>query len=246
MSNYLIFGGTREGVDLARALSQAGHEVTVSVATDYGALMLEGLPIRILTGRMDVSAMRQEMERGGYSHILDATHPYAAEVTKTIRAAAEQVGLPYERILRPDSQAEGECLEAATPTEAAQRLQALPGNILLTTGSKDLAIFSTLPDYQERVWVRILASEASLHQALSLGYPPNHIIAMHGPFSTELNIALLRQFSICTLVTKRSGRAGGFQEKAEAAKRAGARLLVIDRPQQETGLTLEQAIEKYR
>lgn len=241
----LLFGGTSEGVELARALAQGGWEVTVSVATDYGALMLEGLPVQVLTGRLDAQQMEKLMQSGGFCGVIDATHPYAAEVTVNIRAAAKEAGLPCDRVLRPEGEAEGDWILVPTPQAAAERLKSLPGNVLLTTGSKELAAFTALPDYKERVWVRILASEASLHQAISLGYPPNHIIAMHGPFSKELNVALLRQFTIETTVTKRSGRAGGFREKAEAARETGGRLLVIDRPVQETGLSVEALLKKF-
>lgn len=241
----LVFGGTSEGVALARALPELGCDVTVCVATDYGALMLKDCPVRILTGRLDAAQMAELMR--DCSCVIDATHPYAVQVTANIKAAAEQTGVPYYRLLRPEgSGPEKQWLTASTPEEAAQVLQARPGNVLLTTGSKDLAAFTALPDYQERVWVRILASEASLHQALSLGYPPNHIIAMHGPFSKELNAALLRQFHIHTLVTKRSGRAGGFWEKAEAAEETGAALLVIDRPVQEQGMSLPEIVQQVR
>lgn len=242
----LIFGGTSEGTRLAESLPKRGYEVTVSVATEYGALMLEGLDVRVETGRLDVDGMVQLMEKKNYLSVIDATHPYAAEVTENIKAAAVRAGLPYQRLLRPTEQEESGCLTVPTPQAAAETLLGRSGNILLTTGSKDLAAFTVLPDYIQRVWVRILASEASLHQALSLGYPPNHIIAMHGPFTKELNVALLRQFQIKTMVTKRSGRAGGFQEKVEAAQEAGAELLIIDRPVRESGLSLEEILGQYR
>ena len=63
---------------------------------------------------------------------------------------------------------------------------------------------------------------------------------MQGPFSRELNVALLRQYRIKTLVTKDTGGCGGFREKAEAAQEAGCALLVVERPGAEDGLTLEQ------
>ena len=63
---------------------------------------------------------------------------------------------------------------------------------------------------------------------------------MQGPFSTELNVALLRQYHIATLVTKAAGAAGGFWQKVEAARQTGAALVVIGRPVHEQGLTLDQ------
>lgn len=113
--------------------------------------------------------------------------------------------------------------------------------MLLTTGSKDLAAFAPL---RERIWVRVLPSPDSLKTALDLGYAASHIICMQGPFSLEMNLATLRAMDGKVLVTKDTGRAGGFSEKAEAAKAAGARLLVIRRPTQETGLELEAMYEK--
>ena len=67
---------------------------------------------------------------------------------------------------------------------------------------------------------------------------------MQGPFSKELNVALLKQYHIKTLVTKDTGGYGGFREKAEAAREAGCALLVVERPRAETGLTLEECKEK--
>ena len=91
----------------------------------------------------------------------------------------------------------------------------------------------------------MLPSMDSLSYALSLGFPASHIICMQGPFSQELNVAMLRQIGAKILVSKDTGRAGGFAEKAEAAKQAGATLLVIRRPTVETGLTLEEMLKKY-
>ncbi|MCD7928011.1 MAG: precorrin-6A reductase [Oscillospiraceae bacterium] len=242
----LIFGGTAEGTELARLLPKRGYRVTVSVATDYGALMLADCAAQVRVGRLDELEMTALMQSRPFLAVIDATHPYADRATENIHAAAEKVGLSYRRLIRPEGQAEPGWLTAATAQEAAQRLNDLPGNVLLTTGSKDLAAFTAVEGYEQRLRVRILASEESLHKALSLGYPPNHIIAMHGPFSKELNLALLRQFQIQTLVTKRSGLAGGFREKAEAAREADAALLVIQRPSRETGLTLEELLEEYK
>lgn len=80
----------------------------------------------------------------------------------------------------------------------------------------------------------------SLERCLSLGFPPAHILCMQGPFSQALNEALIGQYSIRTLVTKDTGSYGGFREKAQAAQGTGCTLLVVERPVQETGQTLEE------
>ena len=232
----LLFGGTAEGHELAQRLARAGVTVICSVATDYGRDLLEPQPgLTVLTGRMDQAAMEAEMAKG-YTCVVDATHPYAAQVSENIRAAAKAAGLAYERLLRPREEA-GDVLWAESPAAAAQMLADLPGNILLTTGSKDLAAFT---DYKDRLWVRVLPSLDSLKHALDLGYPAAHIICMQGPFSVEMNAATLKSMDGEILVTKDTGKPGGFLEKAEAARQANAKLLVIRRPTEETGLGLEE------
>lgn len=239
----LVFGGTSEGAELARRLPALGCSVTVSVATAYGAHLLEGLPVTVRTGRLDAAEMAALMV--DFDAVLDATHPYAVEVSRNIRAAAERTGRPCTRLLRGDEGAAGEWTEVPDAASAVKLLEKMPGNILLTTGSKDLEVFSALPDFRERVWARILPSRESLDRALALGYPARRLIAMHGPFSEELNLALLRQFDIRVLVTKRSGRSGGFGEKCAAARRAGTALVVLERPEEE-GETLEAVVERFR
>lgn len=236
----LIFGGTSEGAELARRLPRPGLNVTLSVATDYGARLLEGTGVQVLQGRLNEEQMCTLM--ANYDLVVDATHPYAVEVSRNVRAAAERAGVLLRRLLRPDEGEQGDWTQVPDAAAAAERLKALPGNVLLTTGSKDLAAYTALPDYRDRVWVRILPSQESLAHALALGYPPRHIIAMHGPFSEELNLALLRQYDIRVLVTKRSGRAGGFDEKIRAARRSGTAVLAIQRPAAEQGSTLEELL----
>ena len=122
---------------------------------------------------------------------------------------------------------------------AAEMLERLPGNVLLTTGSKELDHFAR-PGLRERCFPRVLPMADSLERCLALGFPPKNIICMQGPFTKEMNVATLHQFHIDTLVTKDTGGYGGFRAKAEAAKEAGCVLLVVERPRNETGLTLEE------
>ena len=127
------------------------------------------------------------------------------------------------RLLRT-SDGEDACHKAGSMAEAAEMLQRLPGNILLTTGSKELHHFA-VPGLVERCFPRVLPMMDSLERCLSLGFPPAHILCMQGPFSQALNEALIGQYSIRTLVTKDTGSYGGFREKAQAAQGTGCTLL---------------------
>ena len=236
MNKVLLFGGTGEGRALAEWMVARDIPHTVCVATEYGETLLPaGAEAHV--GRMDSGEMEALMRAGGYSLAVDATHPYAVEVTEHIRAAAEAAGLPVLRLVRqPDG---GElCRRAKDMAGAADMLEQMPGHVLLTTGSKELHHFAR-PGLAERCYPRVLPMADSLERCLTLGFPPKNIICMQGPFSRELNVALLRQYHIQTLVTKDTGGYGGFREKAEAAREAGCALLVVERPSRETGLALE-------
>ena len=239
----LLFGGTLEGRVLAERLAARGIRVTCSVATEYGQSLIhpvEGLTVR--TGRLNQVEMEELMKSGSYACVVDATHPYAAEVSTNLRGAAEHCALSYYRLLRASETAENVCW-AASMEEAARYLDSKEGPILLTTGSKELAGFTGIQKMEERLWVRILPSVESLQTALALGIPARHIICMQGPFSRELNRATLRQIGAKFLVTKDSGKAGGFAAKAEAAAEAGTELVVIARPAQEQGRSLEELFQ---
>ena len=235
----LLFGGTAEGRELALWLAERGWQVYLCVATDYGAQLIPQHPnIALSARRLTEEEMEALMAGHPFACVVDATHPYAVEVTENIRSAACKTGLPYRRLVRQSDREDG-CLKAESMAQAARRLEELPGNILLTTGSKELDAFAR-SGLVERCYPRVLPTLDSLERCLSLGFPPAHIICMQGPFSQALNVALIRQFHIQTLVTKDSGGYGGFREKAEAAREAGCALLVVERPTRETGLTLEE------
>ena len=236
--SILLFGGTIEGRLLAQWLSEQGIPVTLCVATEYGAELASDLPgVLVHTGRLDEAGMESLMGRG-VIRVVDATHPYAAQVTEHIAAAAQAVALPYTRLVR-DGDAQGDWRTVPDATAAAQALETLPGNVLLTTGSKDLDQYAR-PGLLERCWPRVLPSPDSLARCLDLGFPAGHVLCMQGPFSQELNAALIRQYEIKILVTKATGSAGGFWDKVHAAQATGCTLLVIDRPTREAGLSLEE------
>jgi precorrin-6x reductase len=240
----LVFGGTWEGRTLAQQLAAAGISVLYSVATDYGRELISAINhLTVHTGRMEEEEMATLMRTHSFSYVVDATHPYAALVSENIHRAAEGCGIPYRRVLRPGQTAEG-VISIPSAKAAAEWLREREGNILLTTGSKDLSVYSAIPNYKERLWVRVLPSVESLQMALEKGIPAAHIICMQGPFSQEMNTATLRQINAKYMVTKDSGKAGGFTEKIAAAREAGAQLLVISRPTQEEGETLEELLRQ--
>lgn len=239
MNKILIFGGTTEGRLAAQRLSAAGCGVTVSVATPLGAEALTGIrPLTVTVGRKNRAEMLALMR--GFDLCIDATHPYAREASETIAAAAALAGLPLYRLLRPSGGADADIL-CADAAEAARFLAPRQGNILLTTGTNTLPAFAALDP--ARLYVRVLPTHQALDVCESLGLSHSHIIAMQGPFSAELNLALLHQYEIRWLVSKDGGRPGGWQEKREAARAAGAKLVLLRRSE-EQGWDFEELIQE--
>lgn len=241
MNKICIFAGTTEGRALAHLLTGHGLAVYACVATEYGQIVLEEAEnLTVSAGRLDQQEMAALFTRERFDCVVDATHPYAPVVTANLQAACRETGTEYLRLLREESQLPQDCVYAADTAEAVEILKTLPGNILLTTGSKELHAYAALPDFAQRVYARVLPVESSLAACRDCGLPASHILAMQGPFSAELNIALLHSLQASVLVTKEAGSKGGFPEKAEAARQTGAVLLVIGRPAQTEGMIFSQ------
>ena len=200
--------------------------------------------IKVLRGRMDRYQMEEFIRNQGIHLVIDATHPHARLVSEEIQEACGRTGVRLERCLR----AEGEqnkardWVEVDSIQEAVSFLSSVSGVIFATTGSKELEVLCQIPDYQKRVYARVLPTSNVLKKCEKLGITGSHLIAMQGPFSTEMNTLFLRQTKAEWLLTKDSGRAGGFQEKVEAARENGTRVVVIRRPE-ENGISLEEAME---
>ena len=244
MYKLCVFAGTTEGRALVELLAGQPVAVTACVATEYGGALLE--PRENLTVSLE-RLTREEMEelftREGFALVVDATHPYAAAVTENIAAACEGTGTEYLRLLRSAGDVPEGAVCVPDIQGAVDYLADTRGNILLTTGSKELAKYTALPDFAGRVYARVLPMEASLLSCREAGLAPDHVIAMQGPFSREMNTALLRAVSAKYMVTKDTGDAGGFGKKAAAAREAGAVLVVVGRPAQRAGLDFSAAAE---
>lgn len=177
--------------------------------------------------------------------VIDATHPYAAVVSENILTACAAAGVRCIRVEREDtgaggrvSASEGAALHwVASIEEAAAWLareisDAHRPNILITTGSKELALYTRIPDFAARCYVRALPTMEALEKCQALGFRQAHLILMQGPFSEEMNVAQLRYADAGYLVTKASGETGGFPEKCEAALALGVEVICIGRPKE--------------
>lgn len=242
MYKVLIFAGTTEGIILCNLLARNGIATYACVATEYGTLSYEKSEyLRVHAGRLNIEEMESLMNEIKPEIVLDATHPYAAEVTGNIRTACDRTGYPYERILRDKGRQRSDGVYVESTEEAVSFLEGTKGNILLTTGSKELGKYTKLTGYQERLYARVLSLPSVMEACSTYGIQGKHLIGMQGPFSKDLNEAMIRQFDCKYLVTKDTGREGGFQEKIDAALNCGAVPVIIGRPIAEEGRSIAEA-----
>ena len=245
MTKALLFAGTTEGRKIAEGCRGKEIELTVSVATEYGETLIEPAEnLHVVSGRKDEQGIAALIRDAGAELVIDATHPYAAEVTKTLKEVCAQMGVDYWRVLRREDHRDlTGCVFADDTSGAADYLNGTEGNVLLTVGSKELSAYTSVKDWQTRLYARVLPLPASTEIAFGLGFAGSHLICMQGPFTEEINAAMLRMLDIRYLVTKDTGAAGGFSEKIRAAKACGVTPIVIRRPLQETGIGVAECLK---
>lgn len=244
----VIFAGTSEGKATANLLAEQGHELFVTVATEYGKCIFEESltqkNVHLLEGRLRIDEMEKLIASADLA--VDATHPYAVEVSKNIVKACESVQKPYLRILRGNQDAkayEDVILWAQDQEDAIRIMNEKEGRVLLTTGSKDLPKYTAVKDYKERLFPRILPDMVSLQIAMDNDYKKKNIICMQGPFTEEVNASMLEMIGADFLLTKETGESGGYYEKLSACRIANAKAIVIRRPQEEIDKRTDPIIE---
>ncbi|MBR0136287.1 MAG: precorrin-6A reductase [Clostridia bacterium] len=231
MKKICVFAGTTEGRRLIDFLKEQDALVTACVATEYGGELIEPAErLSVRAKRLDEAEMEALFNEEAFDLVIDATHPYASAVTENLMTACLNTGTEYLRLERGGEGAPEGAVTVPDIASAVEYLSAAVGRILLTTGSKDLPLFSGITDFAERTYARVLPVESSISACREAGLLPSHILAMQGPFSVGMNAAMIKSVNAAYVVTKESGKAGGFEEKVLAAKKAGAKLIVIGRP----------------
>ena len=245
MNSVFIFSGTSEGRRLSKALADAGADVHVRVATEYGAEVMGYDPnIDVKVGSCGgAEGIGNVIRENGFEIVVDATHPYALNITEHIKQACEATGALYIRLKRSESDTDlDRIVKVSTVQEAIDYLKDKDGNILASTGSKDIALYTQIPNYKERVTARVLSTIESVQKCAEYGFSGKNLICAQGPFSEDMNYATLKQIDAKYLVTKDSGTSGGYEDKVRAAMRAGATVVLIERPKEE-GSSYEEVLD---
>lgn len=229
MKRILIFGGTTEGRIIAERCAAEGIYADICVTTDYGSGLLPSSPfINVLVGKKSTNEIVQ-LIKSGYTSVVDATHPYAEDISANIRKAADICGcseLGFIRIKREPSERVGEAVYVKDAAEAVKVLNNTDGKIFIATGSKEAPAFAC---FAGRSRIRVYDSPQNIEMCRNFGF--TDIITGKGPFSEYENT---RDFSGCDiLITKDSGKEGGFSEKIAAARSLGMKIIIIERPKED-------------
>jgi precorrin-6A/cobalt-precorrin-6A reductase len=222
-----IIGGTTETRQLVELLNAQAIEYLVTVATDSGRAMLpEETPV--LVARLDAAAMQALLRTHAITAVADVSHPYAAAVSANARQACKLCQIPYFRYVRPQTEIRG-ARWAASLEDCLNMLKTLTGGVFFTTGSTQVREFEQVRGSNRFVY-RVLPTPESIAECLRQGVLRRDVVALMGPVSVALNVALFAEYQAAYVVMKNSGQAGGTPEKLRACEQLGITPIIIGRP----------------
>ena len=208
----------------AKVLEESGATYYYSTRSDTQDIQL--VHGQHVTGAMEVPEMAAFCQEHGIRLIVDAAHPFAVNLHRNVIDLAEQIGVPvirYDRIYPPHD----EDLVWCKDYEDAIRQLGAHGvhRLLALTGVNTIA---KLRDYWQEYecWFRILNRDESLAGARKAGFPVDHLVY----YEKDDTASLIERLRPQAIITKESGASGGFEEKVEAARQAGVKVFVVERP----------------
>jgi len=232
-----LIGGTGESATLAKVLAQAQMPCIISVTTENARSLYPNVPLlRVWVGRLNLFEIEQFLKKHKIVAVLDASHPYAAEISRNAIARSRQWGVPYLRFERPKIETRDWGLGTGSKVINLDSFDTLVAGsylegqrVLLTVGYKALPLFRS---WQERstLFARVLPAITSIEAAASAGFTQDRLFAMRPPIPIDLERALWQHWQISMVVTKASGATGGEDIKRKLAEELGVTLVIIDPP----------------
>lgn len=251
MTIWLI-GGTSESKQIAQCLTSWGYSWLVTVATPLAAQLYTSLPGKVAAGRLTPTTIDRFLSTHSIRAIIDASHPFATQISQLAIQASQTHSLPYLRYERPSLPLHPSTLLLPSIEEVLQPSYLDRQRVLLTTGVKTLHFFANW-HHRSHLWARILPNEFSHQQALAAGFPFDRLIQQRLPAAQERlqkqeerkerERQLWRSLNISTIVTKEAGAAGGFALKQELALELNVRLIAIARPRMNYPLAIDDVAQ---
>lgn len=225
-----VIGGTKDSRDFLEKIVDSTTDIVVTTATEYGGKLLDSLGLKVICKKLTYPMMLEFVEENEIDKIVDLSHPYAVEVSQNALRVSQEKSIEYFRFEReelsflPKKYSEFDSIE-----NLIQYLQGVEGKILVTLGSNNIPHFSQLKNL-DRCYFRILPKWDMVKRCEDYGILPKNIVAMQGPFSKNMNKAMIEQYDIKYLVTKQAGDTGGEREKIESADEMGVEVVFLTRP----------------
>jgi precorrin-6A/cobalt-precorrin-6A reductase len=235
MTRALILGGTADASLLAAEIARAGIEAVYSYGGRTRSPADQPLPTRI-GGFGGVSGLADYIRREGITHVIDATHPFAAEMSRNAVAACAETGTLLIALERaPWDNAPGDhWIEVADVSAAVAALPESPAKVFLAIGRQHIAPFATRP--QHAYTLRFVdPPEVPLPFAAEM-------IVSRGPFTLQSELEMMRARDIAWIVARNSG-GDGARAKIDAARTLGLPVIMISRPPLPERLRVESVAE---
>ena len=228
----LVLGGTSDSLEICDRLNKNKDLLYIlSVTTSYGEDLAKKHAKNVIIGKLSEEDMIDFIEKNNINKIIDATHPYAIEVSKNAIKCAKEKNIDYLRYERKsliEEMTYKNKYVVSNIEEACKLAREKGSNIFIGTGSKNLPqIVDYIPD--RNLIARVLPTSDVILSCEKLGFNPDNIIAMKGPFSQSINEEFYKHYNIDIVVTKESGVNGGFLEKVNACETLDIPVIIITR-----------------
>ena len=230
----LVLGGTSDSLKICDRLYEIGiSDFVLSVVTEFGRDLAESRAKDIINGKMDKDGMVDYIIKNEVRQVIDATHPYAVEVSRNAMDACEETDIKYIRFERKSLLGEikyqGEYI-VDTIEEACAMILGNDQweNVFIATGSKNLGTYVKLLKSKSLV-ARVLPTSEVIRNCEAMGLNADNLLAIKGPFSKDINVAMLKHAEVDVVITKESGFAGGFMDKIVACEELGIPIIIIKR-----------------
>jgi precorrin-6A/cobalt-precorrin-6A reductase len=214
-------------------LNKVTEDIFISTATSYGGELLKDYKYKVLnTKPLDKLGLSEAFKENNIKVVVDASHPYATEITKTLMDLCTEHSIEYIRYERPSVidkfKDHKEIIQIESYEELIAAMKNTHGTVLNTTGSRNISKLMGL-GLKNRIVHRVLPSIEVMSEYFSLGLKVEDIVAIKGPIGYDLNCSFIKEYEAKAIILKDSGVQGGTEEKLRAAIDLGITAFVIGR-----------------
>lgn len=226
--------GTSEGKEILSRLNKYTDEIIISTATEYGQQLYETYKVKYINSKpLDETGFKELIKKYNIKVFVDASHPYAQIVSKTLINVCKDMNIDYIRYERrgyfEEEFNDSNIIKLECYSQLEEALKSIEGNVLNTTGSNNVELIMNL-GIKNRIIHRVLPAPTVIQKLIDAGVSIENIIAIKGPFGLHINSGIIKEYSIKALITKDSGKEGGIEEKIIAARENNIKVIVIKKP----------------